>query len=275
VSRPRHLDLYGCEGGSCKGYDDAGFDVYTVDLFTDIKGGFSQKRNPYPSCKMDVLAALRILLDGGRLPFTHRGGRVEWLSLDDFSSVSASPPCQHASAGTRAMRAAGDDRHPALIEPTRDLLEQTGLPYVIENVSGAALRDPVTLCGSMFGLMATDADGELLHLERHRLFETNWGIAQPEHTCWPAGSTIAGSYGGSRQAKVRAGTSDAEAAWRDRYCARVIRGGGYVPRSKAVQQELLGIDWMTKRGMHQSLPPAYTRWVGLRLRAHVLGECAA
>jgi len=43
--------------------------------------------------------------------------------------------------------------------------------------------------------------------------------------------------------------------------ARTVRHGGYVP-SAAVQRQLLGIDWMTQNGMHQSIPPVYTQWVG-------------
>jgi hypothetical protein len=56
------------------------------------------------------------------------------------------------------------DDHEALIAPTRELLEATGLPYVIENVRTRELRHPLVLCGSMFGL----------RVRRHRYFETNW-----------------------------------------------------------------------------------------------------
>jgi DNA (cytosine-5)-methyltransferase 1 len=42
-----------------------------------------------------------------------------------------------------------------------------------------------------------------------------------------------------------------------------------MPRSKAVQQRLLGIDWMTVRGMQESIPPVYAQYVGLQLLAHL------
>jgi DNA (cytosine-5)-methyltransferase 1 len=59
------------------------------------------------------------------------------------------------------------------------MLKASGLPYVIENVEGAALVDPVVLCGSMFDLGATTKDGTRFHLERHRKFETNWPLRAP------------------------------------------------------------------------------------------------
>jgi DNA (cytosine-5)-methyltransferase 1 len=257
-TRPRLLDLFCCEGGAARGYDLAGFDVYGVDLFTTIKGGFSRKRYPYPAVTGDVILVLRELVHGYPWVQFDNG---EWLRLTDFAAVHASPPCQHASAGTRAMRSKGDSRHPALIEPTRDLLiaaqVQQPTPYVIENVKGAALRDPVVYCGTEFGLRATDDDGTPLEMWRHRLFEANWplyGRTGCLHGLYAA--QVAGSYGGAR---------------RDKDEARNVRHGGYVP-SKAVQQQLLGIDWMTERGMHQALPPAYTEEVGRRLLAHLLSR---
>lgn len=220
--RPRLLDLYCCEGGAAKGYTDAGFDVTGVDVFTD----YSQRRYPYRSHKSDAVAFVR-----------------EYGYL--FDAVHASPPCQHASAGTRAMRARGDDRHPALIEPTRDALDEL-----------AALRDPLWLCGTMFGLTATDDDGTPLEMWRHRGFESNVPLTAPGPCQHGAHSRqVAGSYGGARRDKVE---------------AREVRGGGYVP-SKRVQSVLLGIDWMTERGMHQSLPPAYTKHVGRQLLEHLAG----
>lgn len=253
ASRPKLLDLYCCEGGAARGYDLAGFDVYGVDLFTSVKGGFSRKRYPYPARWMDAVQALQRLVDGQSIIFEHHDEHTD-LRLEDFAAIHASPPCQHASAGTRAMRAAGDDRHPALIEPTRDLLEQTGLPYVIENVAGAALRDPVTLCGTMFGLTALDDDGTPLEMWRHRLFESNVPLYAPIDCAHGLhAKQVAGSYGGAR---------------RDKDEARNVRHGGYVP-SKAVQQQLLGIDWMTERGMHQSLPPSYCHHIGLILADHL------
>lgn len=236
MSRPRLLDAYCCEGGAARGYDLAGFDVFGVDLFkhTNDKGqrvGFSQARYPYPS---------------------HQGDAVEFIKAHghEFDAIHASPPCQHASAGTRAMRAHGKSDHPALVEPTRDALIATGKPYVIENVKGAALLAPIVLCWSMFRTMLEwDPDERVsVRMERHRLFESNVPISAPAPCHHPAEIQVAGSYGAAQ--RTIAGAK--------------IRGGGYVP-SKALQERLLGIDWMTERGLHQSLPPVYTRHIGRQL----------
>ena len=273
MNRPKLLDGCCCEGGTHVGYERAGFDVYGIDLFVD----YSRKRYPGPSYQGDVVLVLVLLLAGQQIPFTHRDGSVEWLGLADFAAVHVSPPCQHASAGTRAIRSAGAKDYPALIEPLRYLLRQTGLPYVIENVKGAALLDPVMLCGSMFALRAVDEDGMPLRLERHRLFEASFPLTPPGvphwHSpyMWPAGV-----YGGSRRAKrLRDDETLAELAPRDRHAARHVRKGGYVPRSVRVRRELLGIDWMTARGMDQAVPPAYAEHVGRQLLAHLNREDVA
>lgn len=265
MSRPKLLDLFACEGGSGMGYSRAGLDVYGVDLFKSIKGGFSQKRYPFPSRKGDVIDVMLRLLDGAPVLF-EREYEGNWfgqqLRLSDFAAIHASPPCQHASAGTRAMRSQGDDRHPALIEPTRELLQATDLPYVIENVKGAALRDPLMLCWSMFDSPETpwvrNEDGVPLRMERHRLFESNVRLTAPAECYHPAWVQVAGSYGAAQRT--------IEGAKK--------RRGGYVP-SKAVQQRLLGVDWMTERGMHQCVPPAYTEHLGTQLIAHLTAQAAA
>lgn len=258
MRRRRILDTFCCEGGGARGYALAGWDVYGVDLFKHKNAagrtvGFSQKRYPYASHQGDVLAVLRILLDGGEICFTHPDGRQEWLGLADFDAIHASPPCQAFSI----TRHGHDVKHPELIEPTRALLVESGLPYVIENVEGAPLLEPTLLCWAMFYAPGSvlDDDGTPLRMERHRLFETNWHLRGAETVGHPhtRGIQVAGSYGGAR---------------RDKLEARLIRKGGYVP-SKAVQQSLLKIDWMTEGGMHQCIPPAYTRWIGQQLVEHL------
>lgn len=274
MNRPKLLDLFCCEGGASEGYRRAGFDVYGIDIFkhTNSKGqrvGFSRDRYPFSAHQGWVEPLLGVLVSGGSVTFASKDGSRTTLRLTDLSAIHASPPCQHASAGTRALRSRGESDHPALIEPTRELLEQTGLPWVIENVSGAALRDPIMLCGSQFGLTANDEDGFPLRLERHRLFESNIELTSPgpcnhDETVWAGGV-----YGGARGRKP--GWTAAE----HRHSARYDRHGGYVPSSIKVQQELLGIDWMTKGGMAQSLPPAYTQHIGMALMAELGIEVAA
>lgn len=297
----RVLDLYAGQGGAGEGYRRVGFEVYGVDRDDH------SARYPGAFHVGDVIHVLVRLLAGGQIAFTHRDGTVEHLGLADFAFIHASPPCQpfsRATAGNLMARASYD----RLIEATRDLLVQTWLPYVIENVEDARseLHDPVLLCGRMLGLWALDTDGVTLILDRHRLFESNVPLSTPTHPehIEDRHEFVAGVYGGGRRAKTRlrltspgglmVGTVDTlPAKWRkkgvpagwtvekitptpaeDRFAARIERGGGYVPRSIRVQGELLGIDWMTARGLQESIPPAYTEHIGRQLLAHV-GEVAA
>ena len=220
------------------GYHRAGFEVVGIDLFKhkDDAGrikGFSQKRYPFESHQSDAIE------------FVRQHGH-------EFDAIHASPPCQAYSITKHGH----DVKHPELIEPTREALIATGKPYVIENVEGAPLTDPLVLCWSMFYAAGSviDDDGTPLRMERHRLFESNVTLTPPRADAHDRGVQVAGSYGGARRDKVE---------------ARTIRHGGYVP-SKAVQERLLGIDWMTEGGMYQSLPPVYTEWIGLQLRQHLL-----
>ncbi len=264
MTRPRVFELFCCEGGMHTGLTSAGFDVYGLDIFEE----YSQARYPGASFKGDFSLAMVRLLSCEQLPFTHKDGRVEWLGRDDFVAVHMSPPCQHASAGTRSLRQDGK-QYEHLIEPSRWLAQQTGLPYSIENVSGAALIDPEMLCGSHFDMTATDADGFPLRLERHRLFETSFPLTAPGPCKHDPNVWAGGVYGGARKSKVPKGTPHFIAAPMDRYEARYVRKGGYVPRSLAVRRELLGIDWMTAGAMNQAVPPRYGQHVGEALMAHL------
>lgn len=272
MSRPKLLDLFCCEGGAGVGYDRAGFDVYGVDL----DGKFA-KRYPFSFTQGDALAVLRTLMDGGTISSRLRGTVDVELRLSDFDAIHASPPCQGYTRGN----AGRDTSWPKLIGPVRDLLIETGLPYVIENVRDAAphMFYPQLLCGCMFDMSVQDftctspgqhdgtcdtKNGVTVHLERGRLFETNWafkaprpceGMGQPRNN-HPSHDWVAGAYGGAR---------------RDKYEARYIRKGGYVPPDMRLVKELLGIDHdMTWNGLFECIPPAYTYYIGgcLRLALH-------
>lgn len=248
MSRPKLLDLFCCEGGASEGYSRAGFDVYGIDLF----GDYSRKRYPFPASQGDALIALTILNNHGAVMFSPpTWGQAEVLYLDDFDAIAASPPCQRYSI-TNAARQAD---YPDLIGPVRELLRATGKPYVIENVVGAPLIDPLMLCWSMFNAAGSvlDDDDTPLRMERHRLFESNMSLGSPGHCNHPKDVQVAGSYGGAR---------------RDKWEAKHVRKGGYVP-SIPVQQKLLGIDWMTQKGMHQSIPPDYTHYIGAQILARL------
>lgn len=137
----RLLDLYCCAGGAAKGYARVGYDVTGVDIQP-------RKHYPYP---MIVGDALQYLTEHG----------------NEYDVIHASPPCQGYSAVTRYK----PSNAPLYIPVLRELLRSIGKPYIIENVVGAPLIHPVTLCGVYFGLRVL----------RHRLFESNVPIAQPPH----------------------------------------------------------------------------------------------
>jgi DNA (cytosine-5)-methyltransferase 1 len=264
-SRPKLLDLFCCEGGASRGYERAGFDVYGLDLFVD----YAQKRYPFASHKGDAIAALTRLLAGEALPFTHKDGTVEWLKLSDFDAIAASPPCQRYSAGTKGLTKEQREKHPDLVGPTRELLIRTGLPFVMENVEGSPLRNPLMLCGTMFELGATDTDGIWLSLKRHRLFESQI-LLYPPGPCRHGLHPTAGVYGHGGQHKRRV-FGGVYGGARNTHEGAKERGGGYVPKEKAVRAALLGLnpEEHTNAGLAQSIPPAYTEHIGRQLIAHL------
>jgi DNA (cytosine-5)-methyltransferase 1 len=214
----RAIDLYCKAGGATRGLQLAGFHVTGVDLVASPRycGDYFVRD--------DVLAAL----DN---PRRYCGG---------FDFIWASPPCQFATA-LKTMPDA--KQHPNLIPATRALLEASGKPYVIENVEGARehLRNPITLCGSMFGLGAQGC-----RLERHRLFEASFPLVAPP--CRHDARPVIGIYGGhARRRAASAGGRGTRDAWE----------GGH----RAAASEALGIDWQTLGEMSEAIPPAYSRWI--------------
>lgn len=208
--RPRLLDLFCGAGGAAVGYHRAGFDVVGVDKHP-------QPSFPYEFIQQDVL-------------------EIDSSFLSSFDAIHASPPCQAYS--DLAARNGNADDHPRLIEPVRKMLMDTGLPYIIENVEGAPLRNYIVLCGTMF-------NG--LRVLRHRLFEANFIIPVPEHGKHPLVHTY-------DKRKRHYGKTD---EWKDFV---TVTGGGNC--SIASARDAMGIDWMIKREINEAIPPAYTEYVG-------------
>ena len=121
---------------------------------------------------------------------------------------------------------------------------------MIENVPGAPLRHSIELCGSMFGLGSGDRQ-----LRRHRLFEMNFAILQPQ--CQHRGEAI-GVYGGGPVGRYTFGNGSK----RDYYNRR----GGYQGRIEE-KREAMDIDWMSAAEINQAIPPAYTELIGHQLMA--------
>ena len=207
----RALDLFCCAGGASTGLHRAGFEVVGVDVV-------KHERYPFEFVQADATS----------------------YPLDGFDFIWASPPCQGYTALRHAPGAKGA---PLLIDVVRNRMP-SDRPWVIENVEEArwAMNNPVLLCGSMFNLGAQGC-----RTQRHRLFETNFSLPQPE--CRHDERPVIGVYGGhARKRSAQAGGRGTKDVW----------VGGH----KAAASEALGIDWMTLAEMSESIPPAYAEYIG-------------
>jgi DNA (cytosine-5)-methyltransferase 1 len=202
----------------------------------------------YAAAGFDVVGV--DLADRPRYPFEFvQADALDYVAAHghEFDAIHASPPCQAYTT----LRATSSREHPDLVDPTRAALVATGRPWILENVPGAPLPDAVMLCGSMFGLGAVCDDGIYRQLRRHRLFEHHPAVdLWPPYSCDHRGQPV-GVYG------TGGGDTTAEAG---------RRGFKATP---AVAAAALGVDWMTRYGMSQSIPPAYTEWIGAALLAAV------
>lgn len=215
--KPRLLDVCCGAGGCSVGYARAGFDVVGVDIAP-------QPNYPFRFIQRDALEAL---------------DDHAFLAAHGFDAIHASFPCQFAS---KTQKLQGND-HPDLVTPGRELLNATGLPWVMENVKGSPLRNPVVLEGQMFGL----------NTHRPRLFETNWPLEVPLLRPPPP-----------RQAKMGRPPKPGEAIQVVGHFSDVAAG-----------REALGIPWMTQGELALAIPPAYTAFVGAQLLAHLEAQQAA
>ena len=236
--KPRLLDLFCGAGGSAVGYHQAGFEVVGVDIAP-------QPNYPFEFLQGDALWMLQQwvpdYVQDGRFAF------YGWL----FDAIHASPPCQAHVKGLRAVNQSlgRRDAHLDLIAETRELLRETGLPYVIENVPGAPLRNPIVLCGSSFGLA----------VRRHRLFESN--VPLMSSPC---------AHGLQHEAKYWT-------SWRpngEKRLAKVVQVYGNAGDSSH-WAEAMGIDWMSRAELCEAIPPAYTELVGSYLIEHLNRKAVA
>lgn len=226
----RLLDLFCCAGGAGVGYSRAGFDVVGVDIAP-------QPRYPFEFHQADAIEFVR---------------EHGW----EFDAIHASPPCQ-AFSRTKTLHS---NDHPDLVAETRDALIETGRPWVIENVVGAPLVNPITLTGQHFNMVTPDVDGVLVKLVRARLFESNMPLSAPQSFHRNSHIVTASVYG-------------AGGGWTPRHRDNPERRGGYIPDTDVLRR-LMGIDWMTKHELSQSIPPVFTEHIGRQL-VWMIGEAAS
>lgn len=196
----RALDLFCCAGGSSMGLSQAGYEVVGVDIEL-------QPEYPFEFIQANALE----------------------FDLAGFDFIWASPPCQAFTAYARRPNHVAP--RPNLIPAMRERLTELDVPWVIENVPGAPLIDPVQLCGSSFGL----------DVRRHRLFETSFPVKAPpcDHT-WQTPRFPPATNRTNLRCTVEVGV------WR-------------IPLN--VQQHAMGINWMSRKKLSQSISPAYAKFL--------------
>lgn len=211
------LDLFCGAGGASVGYALAGFEITGIDL----KHG---KRYPYQYIKGDVLSYIE------DLDF-----------LRSFDVIHASPPCQTHSITQHLRNAQGKSTSKVdLIPQTRAALIASGKPYIIENVPGSPLIDPVLLCGSAFGLK----------VRRHRLFESNVAIQGTTCNHKEQGRPV-GVYGSMRDE---------------------IPKGGKTAETMEQALDAMGITNMIWSELVEAIPPAYTKHLGNQLLKYIKND---
>ena len=215
------IDLYCCAGGAAMGYHQAGFDeIIGVDIV-------DRPNYPFEFVKMDALEFLRT------------------ADLSDVSFIHASPPCQcysklkHLSGNVEKW----EETHVDLVAPTREALIKTGKPFVIENVEGSPLINPIKLYGSQF---------PNLYTQRPRLFESNIPLREPVN---PKVKHKTGKLG----------SGPAEDGFITVAGIKPQRGMNEVQTKLYYGFALGGIDWMDLKELTQCVPPAYTEFIGKQI----------
>ena len=202
MSKPKIADLFCGAGGAGMGLHRAGFEVVGFDI------------EPQPS-----------------YPFEFHHQDALRVDLSGFDAVWASPPCQRFVAGYVPDRA----ERPNLIPPTRKILLDSTLPYIIENVVGAPIRADYRICGCQVGLP---------RIRRVRHFEVSWNPLVLMSACHHPEQVITVTGTGTPTGTFKA-----------------------LGRSVKIHEfkEVMGIDWMKRKELSQAIPPAYSEFLGRQM----------
>lgn len=195
----RALDLFSGAGGASMGIHRAGFDVTGIDIKP-------QKRYPFRFIQGDALEA----------------------DLNGYDFVWASPPCQRYTRAQNASKNA--EAHPDLVAPMREKLEAWGGLWIMENVVGAPLINPATVCGLALGLQ----------VKRHRLFESNVLLLTP--SCPSHDQDYYVIFGHEVRNRRHGQTADRK--------NKIAEG-----------RKAMGISWMSRAELSEAIPPAYSEFL--------------
>jgi DNA (cytosine-5)-methyltransferase 1 len=166
--------------------------------------------------------------------------------VSQFDVIHASPPCQTHSITKHLRNAQGNSTSKLdLIPETRAALIASGKPYVIENVPGSPLINPIQLCGSSFGLK----------VRRHRLFESNMKLQGSicDHKLQGKPIGVYGALGDQPQG-------------RNKVTGKYVYGGQVANTIKEAQ-DAMGMPWAIWTELVEAIPPAFTKYLGLQLLA--------
>lgn len=149
----------------------------------------------------------------------------------EFDIIGASPPCEFGCQMFNPVKGR-DPKHVNMIPDTRKLLQEIGKPYLIENVAlnRKHLVNPIKLTGSMFS--------ETSQLFRDRYYEVfprlpfdyaDWvNPVRYDYTPIPVNSSSK-------------------------------KGNTHAPID--VVRKAMGMEWASREGLRQGIPPAYNRFV--------------
>jgi len=221
------LELFGGEGGFAYGLHLAGFDVTVVDD--------QDRPNRAPGVRWVT-------------------GDATTYPLEGFDLITGGPPCRDHTTLRNVAGTVGTGwmlKH--TLDRFREFSSRTGVPWIVENVSGAkgVMGDSLKLCGSMFGLID---DGWTLR--RHRHFASNRLLMAPG-PCRCHGRKIIGVYGDI--------TPD------DRVCSgrRATRPNGDMRAGADRARRLMGMPWASPEGLALGIPPAYAEYLGEQIMSQM------
>ncbi len=163
-----------------------------------------------------------------RYPFRFIRANALDFPLEGYDFIWASPPCQRYTVAQNAAKNAA--AHPDLVAPIREHLRSARTPFAIENVPGAPLLNPITVCGLALGLQ----------VKRHRRFECSFparGTKCPSHNV--DYYVIFGHECRNRRHGLAAGRKN-----------RIEVG-----------RRAMGISWMTRGELSEAIPPAYSEFI--------------